>query len=328
MGEQLLVSIVIPVYNAGDYLRAAVESIVQQTYKNLEIIIVDDGSTDGCLLSVRDIITTDKRIRLLQQQNAGKAAALNRALDVMTGEFWGIQDADDLSYPSRIEKQVAVLLAHKELAAVYVGHDLLLGTKRFAPTFRFYDSAECRRRINRFEMPGHDATGLYRRKWVQDIRFDEELRIGQGVDYVLKVGERHFVMLVPECLYTYRINYNSTIRKDPDKNVRFVRMVIEKAHRRRGLNTANLVLKSGREYRTSRRARDNHIVDHTTESVIDLKRSGRVFDAWQVGWICFKLCPFDFYYHKPLVFCLLPVWLIDACRTWKRMMRVSSKTER
>lgn len=99
-----LVSILISVYNAGGYLRPSVQSILSQTYSNLEILIIDDGSTDHCMDTIADL--KDPRIRVISQENAGKAVALNRALAVLSGEFYAIQDADDVSYPTRIERQV------------------------------------------------------------------------------------------------------------------------------------------------------------------------------------------------------------------------------
>jgi len=73
-----LVSVLISVYNAGEYLRSSVQSILSQSYSNLEILIINDGSTDGCMDSMADL--EDSRIRIITQKNAGKAVALNRAL--------------------------------------------------------------------------------------------------------------------------------------------------------------------------------------------------------------------------------------------------------
>src|SRR5688500_6881375 len=99
-----LVSILMPVYNAGEYLRPAVDSVLCQTHSNLEILIVDDGSTDGCSQQIAGL--KDTRIRLFQRPHAGRPAALNHGLKQMSGEFFAIQDADDLSDPRRIERQV------------------------------------------------------------------------------------------------------------------------------------------------------------------------------------------------------------------------------
>ncbi len=317
MNHNPLVTVIIPVYNASEYLRPAVESIINQTYENLEIIIVDDGSSDGCMDSIFDLITKDARIVTLQQQNSGKSVALNRAMDVMHGEFWGIQDADDISYPERIEKQLAVLLDKKELAAVYVGHDLLVKGRQFAPTFRQKETEECKESIVAFKMPAHDPTGLYRVSMVRELRFDSELRIGQGFDYVLRVGEKFPVLLAGECLYTYRINYLSTIRKNPPQNIEWVSLVIQKACKRRGVDFKEYRFNPGGEYKKKKRSQDNHIISQSMESVIDLKGASRIWEALKVGFICSTLNPFDWYYYKPMVYGMLPLKLISLYRSCK-----------
>ena len=104
-----LVTVIICVYNAGEFFRPSLASILKQTYTKLDIIVIDDGSTDGCIESASDLLA-DSRVRLFRQANATKPVALNRALDEFRGEFYAIHDADDISYPTRIEKQLARLL--------------------------------------------------------------------------------------------------------------------------------------------------------------------------------------------------------------------------
>lgn len=90
-----LISVVIPVYNVVDYLRACLESVLTQTYESLEIIVVDDGSTDGSLESVQDLVAHDDRIRTFRQTNQGAAAARNKGIDEAKGEYIFFLDADD-----------------------------------------------------------------------------------------------------------------------------------------------------------------------------------------------------------------------------------------
>lgn len=122
-----LVSVLIPTYNAGDYLRPAVISIINQTYRSLEIIVIDDGSTDNSINSIEDI--QDHRLQILRKENGGKPSALNLALGMIKGQFWMIQDADDLSYPERVEKQINALQDNPDLAAVFIGTDLIFKEK-------------------------------------------------------------------------------------------------------------------------------------------------------------------------------------------------------
>lgn len=315
--EAPLVSVLIPVYNAGDYLKEAVLSIINQSHLELEIIIINDGSTDGCLETISDL--KDARLRIIHQENQGKAAALNRAFEELQGDYFIIQDADDKSDPQRIEKQLACMTRNPELAAVYIGHDLILGEIQFAPSFEEISVAECDAMIKAFKIPAHDATGMYRLSLIKGMRFDKSLRIGQGVDFVLRIGEQFPMMCLGECLYTYRINYSSTIRQDMNKNNLSVNSVREKACQRRQLDFERFkVLLQKQSTFFKHRNADTHIIPHCMKSVLNLKSKQRFNEAFYVGWQCFILHPLDFYYAKPLLYALAPLSIIGFYRQLKQ----------
>ena len=98
------VSIVIPLYNTEEYVQLALESALAQTYQNLEIIVVDDGSTDGGVNICRKF--TDKRIRIIQQANRGLSGARNTGIRNAEGEYVAFLDADDLWVPEKVERHV------------------------------------------------------------------------------------------------------------------------------------------------------------------------------------------------------------------------------
>ncbi len=227
---------------------------------------------------------------------------MNKALSLIKGEYWLIQDADDLSYPERIEKLVGELVANQKLAAVYSGHDLLVGDRQFAPTNSPMTVAECRFEIDNFRMPAHDATGMYRTELTNLLRFDPELRIGQGIDFVLRVGELYPVSRLNQCLYTYRINYQSTVRRNPNNNIKWVNKVIKKTCARRGLDYAPHCLYESTVRGKHSRSKQNHIVPHCMESVVDLKINGQLYKAIQTGIACFKIAPADPIFYKPLLY--------------------------
>jgi glycosyltransferase involved in cell wall biosynthesis len=103
-----LITVAMPIYNAGAYLRLAVISMIRQTFTDWELIIIDDGSTDGAVGSIQDL--RDSRIRLLRDgSNRGLAARLNEAIDLARGRYLARMDHDDVSYPERLARQVAVL---------------------------------------------------------------------------------------------------------------------------------------------------------------------------------------------------------------------------
>lgn len=114
-----LVSVIMPTYAAEDTIETAIRSICEQSYRNLEIIAVDDCSPDGTVSVLERLARDDPRIRVVRQEtNAGAYPARNRGLQVANGEFVTTHDADDWSHPEKIERELAALLAEKARGVV------------------------------------------------------------------------------------------------------------------------------------------------------------------------------------------------------------------
>ena len=112
--NQPLVSILLPVFNGGKDFLPAVKSIIDQTYCSWELIIIDDGSTDGGLEQIIEL--NHPQIRIVQnKKNEGLAVVLNQAIHLAQGQYIARMDADDLSYPDRLERQVAFLEANSDI---------------------------------------------------------------------------------------------------------------------------------------------------------------------------------------------------------------------
>ena len=113
-GSQPLVSVVMPAWNADATIVEALRSVAAQTYRNLEIIIVDDGSADATPALAAEFCASDPRGRIVSRSNGGPAAARNLGIAEARGEWIALIDADDVWHPTKIEKQVAVALAADE----------------------------------------------------------------------------------------------------------------------------------------------------------------------------------------------------------------------
>jgi len=110
------ISVILPVYNGGKYLKESIDSILNQTFNNYELIIVNDGSTDESL----DIIISykDERIKLINQKNTGLSKALNNGIKLAIGKYIARMDHDDISYPERLKKQFEFMENHSEYVAI------------------------------------------------------------------------------------------------------------------------------------------------------------------------------------------------------------------
>ena len=294
-------------FDAGEHLRPSVESALAQTHAELEVMVVDDGSRDGSVDAIADL-ERDPRLRVLRQpRNEGKSAALNRALDELGGEFYAIQDADDLSAPTRIERQLRPFLADPGLAAVLCGHELILDGRRVAPTFPAKDPERCRRDVAAMRMPAHDPTAMYRVSAVRGLRYDVGLVLNEGLDYILQVGEAHPIATLGECLYAYRVNPGSITRRRFDERATSLDRVRRRAHARRGLAPPPQAAPPGPP---RARDRDNNLAAFFIDSALDLRRLGRRADALRTGIACSRLHPADPHYHKALAYSLAPAPLV------------------
>ena len=126
MTEAPLVSVVIPTYNRAGVICRTIDNVLAQTYRNTEIIVVDDGSTDDTQAKLRSY---GGRIRVIAQSNAGPAAARNRGIEAATGDLIAFQDSDDLWLPNKLERQAAA-------ADKGGGGSCVLSVQRHLPIYR------------------------------------------------------------------------------------------------------------------------------------------------------------------------------------------------
>ena len=118
LSVQPLVSILMPVYNCAPFLKSAIESILNQTYKNFELIVIDDGSTDTSLKVIKHYASIDKRIRFVSRENKGLVDTINEMVKLAKGDYIARMDGDDISMPTRIEKQLNKIITESNVLLV------------------------------------------------------------------------------------------------------------------------------------------------------------------------------------------------------------------
>jgi glycosyltransferase involved in cell wall biosynthesis len=112
----MFISVVMPAYNAGSFISQAIESVLAQTWRDFELIVVDDGSTDSTLEIAKRYAVQDVRIKVYSHPNKGTAPTLNRCIELASSEWVFLMHADDLMRPNRLERQLAFVREHPELA--------------------------------------------------------------------------------------------------------------------------------------------------------------------------------------------------------------------
>jgi glycosyltransferase involved in cell wall biosynthesis len=225
-GGTPLISCIVPAFNAERYLAEALDSILQQTYRRTEIVVVDDGSTDR---SPDVIASFGPRLRAVRQVNSGPAAARNRGVDEARGEFIAFLDADDRWHPDKLRRQLAHF-AERPGLDVSVTHCRNFWIPELA------EEAE-RFRDHRIAQPAPAylaSTMLARRSVFERVGpFDTTLRFGHSTQWLLRCRECGMVFeALPDVLYERRIHYlNRTRTMGEASREEFLRLV--KAHRDR-----------------------------------------------------------------------------------------------
>ena len=117
-GDAPLISVIIPTFNRASFISEAIDSVLQQSYQKIELLVVDDGSTDNTA-EIMSRYTADPRVRFFQQPNQGQSVARNLALQYAKGEFICCLDSDNRWLPGKLEKSLAVFKQHPEVDIVY-----------------------------------------------------------------------------------------------------------------------------------------------------------------------------------------------------------------
>lgn len=206
------VSVVIPAYNAGRTLHETLMSARAQTHASLEIIIVDDGSTDETAKVAARHAADDPRVSLIHQRNAGVAAARNAGVAAARGEFVALLDADDLWASTKIERQLAVFATcDPRVALVYTWFALIDAQSRvIKPGPRIDHEGDVLDALAYYNFIGNGSAPLIRRTAIEEVGgFDATLRArgGQGCEdwkLYFEIAERYHFARVPEALTGYR----------------------------------------------------------------------------------------------------------------------------
>lgn len=198
-----MVSIIVPIYKVEKYLPKCVESLMNQTYSDLQIILVDDGSPDGCGKICDEYAAKDGRITVIHQKNAGVSAARNAGLAIAQGEYIGFVDPDDYIAPEMYEIMVNTMETHAAELAV-CGYDYVEEDGTVSRPYRAREEEVLSREqliFKLFDMPPTVRHGvvnkLFRSGVWQNLRFPEGLHSSEDVyvltDYVKQVDKAVFV---------------------------------------------------------------------------------------------------------------------------------------
>lgn len=227
------VSVIVPTYNCGAFIRDALKSILDQTYQPHEIIIIDDGSTDNTSDIIRSMSNNDNKLKYIYQKNAGVSCARNAGLEISSGDFISFLDADDIWRPTMIEEQLSTLTSDETIVctiANFVRFNDATG-RLLADQFSFYPELDhcffepgptknsLRTKGDAFcsliafgEIPAFTPVMMFRKRLISDLRFRADLKICEDTEYALRVFMRGRVAFNNSILAEVRRHRNNATK--------------------------------------------------------------------------------------------------------------------
>lgn len=208
------ISVIIPVYNAEPYIRQCLQSVIRQTCRNLEILVIDDGSTDRSAKICRELSLTDNRIQVYGQKNGGVSRARNHGLEIAAGEYIFFLDSDDAIHPLLLEEMMEqVRLQHAEMVFCNLARmndmdidDALnkASDKDDRPKWQTAEGPETEEWFHiTYSRELSGVSGLISRACIGDIRFDESLTIGEDTFFMYRLFCQQIRTSYSPCLWYY-----------------------------------------------------------------------------------------------------------------------------
>ena len=226
MDHDALVSVIIPVFNVCSYLSESIESAINQTYKNLEIIVIDDGSTDGSGEICDEYSKKDQRLHVIHQERKGLSAARNTGLDLMRGDTLVFLDSDDAYYPEYVELMLEAMV--REKADLVLCKSFVVDSKgkqinkRKRPLIDpgVYNRTEALRNLITGYINHSVWNKLYRRELWRNVRFPEG-HVYEEIDTTFRIiSQCNKICVVDEQLYLYRIRQDSISHSYSSSSIR------------------------------------------------------------------------------------------------------------
>ncbi len=206
------VSVIIPTYNRSHFLSRAIKSVLNQTFQDFELIIVDDGSTDNTKEVIENFQEKDKRIKYIWQKNSGgPAKTRNKGIEKSEGEYIAFLDDDDECLPKKLEKQILLFKESKVPNLGFVGGlDIIVGKKPIKDITPFYKSGNILKDLCFHCIIRTPGTVLVKRSVLQKVGFfDEKFKAADDYDMWIRISQHYSFDYVKENILKYHVHTNN-----------------------------------------------------------------------------------------------------------------------
>ncbi len=189
------ISVIVPIFKVEQYLEKCINSIINQTYQNLEIILVDDGSPDNCGAICEELAIKDNRIKVIHKENGGLSSARNAGLDIATGDLIAFIDSDDWIEPEMLTVLERILSENNADFSVCgmitdYGNAVIINKLSVSNVVKVNKSEIFNLILNAPTFYGYAWNKLYRREIIGDLRFDESLMSCEDLDFCVRLAAK------------------------------------------------------------------------------------------------------------------------------------------
>jgi glycosyltransferase involved in cell wall biosynthesis len=218
------ISVIIPVFNAAPFLQESIESILNQTFSDFELIILNDKSTDESLEIIKRIQSKDNRVIIIdKEQNVGPANLRNEGINAAKGTFIALMDADDIAAPTRFEKQITVLKTNPEIGVCGTGFTFF-GSKN-NKTIKHSTNHDAIKVSFLYSCNIGNPTVMFKKEVLGDLKFDNDYVPAEDYDLWSRLLAKTHFYNIPESLLNYRQHDNNISKTKIDNVNRSVKRV-------------------------------------------------------------------------------------------------------
>lgn len=244
-----MISVIVPCYNAEQYIGRCLKSIIEQTYKELEILVIDDGSIDNSAKIIEEYSKNDNRIKYLYQENDGVSSARNKGIENATGDLIAFVDADDTIKPDMYQTLVELMIEYgADISQCSYMRNENGEIKYIGNTEKIFlfEKEEITESLLEAKLIGPGVWNkLFKREIINEIRFDDKYRINEDYLFAFSVFQRaKKSVFIDSCFYVYHTTATSSCVRTPEVKkaedcLNVSRIILEKSKGRIYENLAN-----------------------------------------------------------------------------------------
>ena len=272
MDNSPILSVLMPVFNSEQFVAEAIESILNQTFKDFEFLILDDASTDRSFEIIKDFENKDSRIKVYQnEKNLGVVESRNKLINLSKGKYIAWLDSDDIALPNRFEKQIKFLEDHPEIGMTGA-YPIIIDENGKKIRKWWFETDPQKLKIELFfHSPFLSSSIVIRKSALPQNYYDSRFPVAEDFDLYSKIAEGFDIANIPEFLVKYRINSKGLSKSNTEKMERLSLLVIKEHAERLGIDLDENAIKDLRKAKRALKIAFEEITD-IENSLILLKK--------------------------------------------------------